>query len=534
MDAQSKALPSVARWLLLLISALCLSLPWLWENLLFLKPLGTASALLLVASGGRAGSFWGLWLMSSLSIAIAFHWSPAAMAYSLGSEYWLGLLVTIPFVLWDALRLTLGLWLAGKFTKRLDEIWLVSMGWTILLESFLPSVFPWIHGYPWLHFPFLVQAIDVFGPSWTTVIDFAMAGVTLVSCSLLWSNLSQRLSTPALISPVRKSYACLPFLLIVCNCIYSVYSERLWNERIDRSDTTRFGLVQIDPAYQESLGQMQSLSEEVAQQVDVVCWPESSGGTLDLKLCSLEDPKQTFQKSKEPLKGIRPWPNPTRELLLGGKNYCKSIESDESLFVTAMLIDPTERILARSNKRYLMPFGEFVPMAEHFPILEKFFDLQDKITPGTRPELFELGTGARVGVFLCYEDMIISAGRDLADAGATVLVSLINGSAFESRFTLEQHRLLAQSRAIENRRFLVRCASTGETCIISAVGEITARMPLDQKGVLIGVASHLHETTLYRLFPHLLDWLVVLAGSSSFALARRVGTSREKTLVPSG
>jgi apolipoprotein N-acyltransferase len=81
---------------------------------------------------------------------------------------------------------------------------------------------------------------------------------------------------------------------------------------------------------------------------------------------------------------------------------------------------------------------------------------------------------------------------------------------------------------------LVRCASTGETCIISAVGEITARMPLDQKGVLIGVASHLHETTLYRLFPHLLDWLVVLAGSSTFALARKVGTSREKTLVPSG
>jgi apolipoprotein N-acyltransferase len=87
-------------------------------------------------------------------------------------------------------------------------------------------------------------------------------------------------------------------------------------------------------------------------------------------------------------------------------------------------------------------------------------------------------------VLLCYEDMLPEAARSLVDNSATVLVSLINGAAFPSDVTLAQHRMLAQLRAIENRRALVRCAATGETCIVSPVGTLAARLPLHVPAVL--------------------------------------------------
>lgn len=80
--------------------------------------------------------------------------------------------------------------------------------------------------------------------------------------------------------------------------------------------------------------------------------------------------------------------------------------------------------------------------------------------------------------------MLPGAARSLVDNSATVLVSLIKGAAFASDVTLAQHRMLAQCRAIENRRALVRCAATGETCVVSPVGTLTARLPVHEPGAL--------------------------------------------------
>jgi apolipoprotein N-acyltransferase len=106
------------------------------------------------------------------------------------------------------------------------------------------------------------------------------------------------------------------------------------------------------------------------------------------------------------------------------------------------------------------------------------------------------GQGPRLGVMLCYEDMIPSAARTLVHESANVLVSLINGSAFTAPLTLAQHRLLSQLRAIECRRSLVRCAATGQTCVISPTGEVTASLPLHARDALVADVPLLETTTL--------------------------------------
>lgn len=297
----------------------------------------------------------------------------------------------------------------------------------------------------------------------------------------------------------------LPLLAFALNAVYSTYAWKHWDYVVAASPHLKIGMVQVDPGFQESLGDMQAFSNGLRDEVDLICWPESSGGTLDVSLNKLEDKETTFLLSKPPLKGIRPWPNPHCELLVGGKTYFRKTGSDpEVLHVTAMLISDSECITGRYHKRHLMPFGEYVPFGKWIPALDRLFDMQDVIEPGLDPIVLNSRSGARIGTFLCYEDMIPDAAIDFVHGNANLLVSLINGSAFESPFTLRQHRLLSQSRAIETRRFFVRCAATGETCIVSPLGIITTKLPPIQRGVLTGEIALLNGKTLYSKYSRIL------------------------------
>jgi apolipoprotein N-acyltransferase len=144
---------------------------------------------------------------------------------------------------------------------------------------------------------------------------------------------------------------------------------------------------------------------------------------------------------------------------------------------------------------------------------------------GPDANVLSLGDKARLGVMLCYEDMVPSAAKSLVDNSANVLFSLINGSSFKATLTLLQHRLLAQLRAVENRRCLLRCAATGETCVVSALGTIQARLPLHVESVLVAEVPLLEARTVAsrigQTFPLLCGGLAIAIALESWRRHRR-------------
>lgn len=190
---------------------------------------------------------------------------------------------------------------------------------------------------------------------------------------------------------------------------------------------------------------------------------------------------------------------------------------------SAILIDTAEAILGRSHKRHLMPFGESVPGGDLWPAIRLHFPMQDEFTPAAEARVLGWNRGPRIGVLLCYEDMIPAAARGLVDRSADVLVSLINGSAFTDPLTLAQHRLLAQLRAVECRRSLVRCAATGETCVVSPLGIVAAALPPDVREVLVADVPLLEQVTLAcRIGPA----FPLACGLAAVMLAARHGSPR--------
>jgi apolipoprotein N-acyltransferase len=50
---------------------------------------------------------------------------------------------------------------------------------------------------------------------------------------------------------------------------------------------------------------------------------------------------------------------------------------------------------------------------------------------------------------------------------------------------------------VECRRSFIRCAATGETCLIDPVGRITERLPLHVQDTLVVEAPRLESLTVY-------------------------------------
>jgi len=495
-----RGMPSSSRWgawtvapVVTAAIAASVAAPWLDQRLVWCEWIGLAAALLLVR---RIRGWWGeAWTLvgATGALAIAFHWTPKVLAYAMNTEESIGLLFATPIVLWDAVRLALPLWFSARVVRDPPSAWWPAGLAAAAMESAMPAIFPWKLGYAQIGWPVLIQSVDLFGPEFSTLVLFAHAGVIvwLVTAVMAWSRS---------VRPAMSLSGLIAVAVCVANVAYGLGSMAYWSRAIEAAPRLAVALVQANPEDEGGIDALRRLTQRACAEPghlpDLVCWPECSGGSYAASLDSLADPEQVVAGSREPNRGMRPLEDLACPLLFGGKIYTGHPEKPQTVHQSAILIDSSHAILGRYHKRHLMPFGEYVPGVDLYPALRLHFPMQDEMTEGTEATVLSCGRGARLGVMLCYEDMIPGAARSLVAASANVLVSLINGSAFTKPLTLQQHRMLAQLRAVECRRALVRCAATGETCVISPLGTVTARLPLDDRDVLMADVPLLAGRTL--------------------------------------
>ena len=483
------------------------ALPWLWQAAVPAEWVALAIPLLFIrhVRGWRGES---LTLLAAVAaISMAFHWAPKVLAYSMQTNDEFGLLFAAPIILWDAIRLAAPFWVAARLTTDPRVAWLPAALVAVVLEACMPGVFPWKLGYSQMAWPPLVQSVDLFGPECATFVLFAHAGV-LVAAALAIGQWCGRGATHGPATKGGTWLALAALAICAANLAYGLAAMAWWDRQAEAAPSLRVLLVQANPEEHDGVDALRRLTREATSAgaaFDLICWPECSGGSYETSLKSFADADKVMALSRDPRRGLRPLENPGCHLLFGGKIYEGHPQKPRALYQSAILLDSTETILGCYHKRHLMPFGEYVPGEEWYPEIKHYFPMQDVLTEGREACVLPAPAGARIGVMLCYEDMIPSAARSLVTGSANMLVSLINGAAFTEPLTLAQHRLLAQMRAIECRRFLIRTAATGETCVISPVGRVTARLPLHAEDTLAIDVPLLESRTLYgatgNLFP---------------------------------
>jgi len=125
----------------------------------------------------------------------------------------------------------------------------------------------------------------------------------------------------------------------------------------------------------------------------------------------------------------------------------------------------------------------------------QFFD--DGV-PGKEFPVFDTPAG-KLGVAICYDMDFPKVFRSLVAHGAEILVVPTFDAESWGKLQHLQHSALAPIRAVEVRRWVVRCASTGTSQVIDPHGRIHASMLPFKQGLLTGNASLSSAHSFYSL-----------------------------------
>ena len=166
----------------------------------------------------------------------------------------------------------------------------------------------------------------------------------------------------------------------------------------------------------------------------------------------------------------------------------------------SMGIDP----LQVYNKVHLVPFGETTP-----PGFGWFLKLIQMPLPNFKAgepnqPLLQL-SHQQVAVNICYEDIFGSAIAQRADE-STIMVNMSNTAWFGDSLAQPQHLQIAQIRALENGRPMLRATNTGMTAVIGPKGERQAVLAAFTRNALIASVQGMRGTTPYQRW---LDWPIV-------------------------
>jgi len=136
------------------------------------------------------------------------------------------------------------------------------------------------------------------------------------------------------------------------------------------------------------------------------------------------------------------------------------------------------------RKSHLVPFGEFIPLR---PILAPIVNaLAIPLTDFSRGGIDQRPlavAGQRVAVNICYEDAFgEEIIRQLPEA--TLLVNVSNVAWFGDSIAPMQHLQIAQMRALETGRTMLRATNTGMTAVVDPKGVVVAAAPTFETKIL--------------------------------------------------
>ena len=185
---------------------------------------------------------------------------------------------------------------------------------------------------------------------------------------------------------------------------------------------------------------------------------------------------------------------------------------------SAVMVNEKGGLVAQYDKIRLLPFGEYVPLPRWLPGVNMIPTMVGDFTPGAQYTLMPLGSsGARAGVFICFESTFPSISRQFAKDGADVLVNISNDGYLGETPVMRQHLANTVFRAVENSLPVVRVTNTGITAFITERGSVLDETEGFQPGVRTWIVNHSRiAATFYTKYGDLFAALCTVASLTLF------------------
>ena len=234
----------------------------------------------------------------------------------------------------------------------------------------------------------------------------------------------------------------------------------------------------------ETIRRYQSATEALhREKVDLVIWPEAALPLLYHQAPNLMDALQSNAQQ-------------TETDLITGILYDTEQDYRRVVHNSAAVFGQEQQLY---HKRHLVPFGEYVPLEDWIRGTIEFFNLPTSfIRPGPEGQQPLQAGGLSWAPLICYE-IVYPQLVAMSSGDAGVLLTLSNDAWFGRSIGPLQHMQMAQMRALETRRYLVRGTNTGVTAIVAPDGTITEQLPQFEQATMIGEVTSRSGYTPFML-----------------------------------
>ena len=183
-----------------------------------------------------------------------------------------------------------------------------------------------------------------------------------------------------------------------------------------------------------------------------------------------------------------------------------------------LFLEPGSWQVQSYDKMRLVPFAERIPYASAIPFLI------EPLRWGVGVSNWGIGTDSTVFkdrihrdqflAMVCYESIFPEFVGSFVRRGAEFLVFITNDSWWGNTSGARQHCQYAVLRAIENRRWVVRCANGGISCFIDPYGIMVDKTSMYTEASIVRTIQPLDEQTFYTRHG---DWFARVCGVISAA-----------------
>ncbi len=369
----------------------------------------------------------------------------------------------------------------GGKTFGFAALWIISE-W---LKTSLLTGFPWLFlGYSQLQAPLhdWAPVIGTFGISFILAYTGAVISTGLIK---------RKLPIESLIVMVLWL---LPLILTHIEWTKkkndTAYSVALIQPNIDLED-------KWVPENREPIMNYFRLSTEELKNIDLIIWPETA----------LPDLYNNIPDYLEEINGIAIANNSAVIMGLASKWY----DNEQPVYHNSIVAIGKGSGLYHKQK--LVPFGEYVPLEEWLRGLIQFFDLplsQFSAGPDNQEPLH--AHDLVIMPYICYEVVYPDFVAHTAGA-ADILLTVSNDAWFGTSIGPLQHMQMAQMRALETGRYMIRDTNNGITGVINANGDIIAALPQFTRDILkadVYAYEGLTPVARYGTLPAVIFSMVIL------------------------
>jgi apolipoprotein N-acyltransferase len=400
-------------------------------------------------------------------------------------------------------------WLYGRASARGWPGALVFAAAFAASELVYPLLFPWYFAATVHQIPLLTQLADVGGP---ILVGLVLVAANLAIAEPLLARLERRRPAASVLGAgaVTVAFACCYGYLRIGAVDATAQAAPGATVGVVQAN---MGLLEKRSSVDEGLHRHLDLSGnlEREQDVDFVVWSETSA----MRPVRAERYRDDLRAGVARRIGAP---------AIFGAVVVERVDDEREYIYhnTAVASDRSGAITGRYDKQFLLAFGEYLPFGETFPVLYKWSPNSGHFSPGKSLDGLSLQVGGEpheVSVLICYEDILPEFTNDaVRHANPELLVNMTNDAWFGDTSEPWEHLALAQLRAVEHRRYLVRGTNSGVSAIVDPVGRVIAHSGTFKEEAISAGIHWLRNRTVYERIG---DWPWLLATVALLAAAFR-------------